>query len=248
MNAYIINLKSSIDRRKYMEQLLKSYCDILEAHFVEAVDGRGLSDNQLENMWNQRETYKTYGRHLKGGEIGCSLSHRRCYEEMLKNGDEVALILEDDVVFEKNANVRGVVTSVNMMLQTEKPVVVLLSGSYWFFRKKSLLGVDCRLASVFEAMGSMSYMINRSAAEMMLAADKKYLADDWYNWQVEGVMAYAVHPHIAGDFDLFKSDIADNYEGWHRENLSFVNKVRACYRAVIRRCLGRIGHWEKREF
>ena len=183
MNTYIINLKSSTDRHQYIEQLLKLYCNILEVHFVEAVDGRGLSDHQLVEMWNQCETYKTYGRYMKGGEIGCALSHRKCYEEMLGNGDEVALVLEDDVVFEENADVRGIITSVDMMLRTKKPMVVLLSGSYWYFRRKSLLVANCGLASVFEAMGAMSYMINRAAAEIMTEVDKKYLADDWYNWR-----------------------------------------------------------------
>lgn len=248
VKVHVINLKTSTDRKQYIEQLLSPYQDFMDVHIVEAVDGRSLFERQLNELWNQKETYETYGRYMKGGEIGCALSHRKCYEEMLGNGDEVALVLEDDVVFEENADVRGIITSVDMMLRTKKPMVVLLSGSYWYFRRKSLLVANCGLASVFEAMGAMSYMINRAAAEIMTAVDKKYLADDWYNWRGEGIMVYAVHPHIAGDFDMFKSDIAGDYEGWHRENLSSVHKIRAYYRAVVRRCLGRIGHWEKRKF
>ncbi len=246
VKVYVINLKTSTDRKQYIEQLLSPYQDFMDVHFVEAVDGRGLSDERLSEMWNQKETYKTYGRYMKGGEIGCSLSHRKCYEEILKNGDDAALILEDDVVFKENTDIRKVVSTVEKLLCTQKPMIVLLSGSYWFFKEKSLPGVDFQLASVFEAMGTMSYMMNQAAAKRMTSIDKKYLADDWYHWRTHGINVYAVRPHIAGDFDLFGSVIADR-EGWKRKNLSFKNKIRAYSRAVIRRGLGRIGHWEKRE-
>ena len=247
VKVHVINLKTSTDRKQYIEHLLSPYQDFMDVHFVEAVDGRALSDEQLNEMWNQKETYKTYGRCMKGGEIGCSLSHRKCYEEILKNGDDVALILEDDVVFKENADIRKVVSTVEKLLCTQKPMIVLLSGSYWFFKGKSLLDIDFQLASVFEAMGTMSYMINLAAAKRMTSIDKKYLADDWYHWRANGIKVYAVRPHIAGDFDLFGSVIAGSYEGWKRKNLSFKNKLRAYYRGVIRRVLGRIGHWETRE-
>ena len=247
MKIYIINLKTSTDRKQYIEQLLSPYQDFIDVHFVEAVDGRVLSDEQLSEVWNQKETYKTYGRFMKGGEIGCSLSHRKCYEEILKNGDDAALILEDDVVFKENTDIRKVVSTVEKLLCTQKPMIVLLSGSYWFFKEKSLPGVDFQLASVFEAMGAMSYLVNREGAKEILYAEKKYLADDWYSWKSNGIKVYALRPHIAGDFDLFKSDIAGSYEGWKRKNLSFKNKLRAYYRGVIRRVLGRIGHWETRK-
>lgn len=230
-----------------MKHLLDSFGDFFDISFIEAVDGRNLSDEEKDEVWNQKETYKTYGRYMKGGEIGCSLSHRKCYEEILKNGDDVALILEDDVVFKENADIRKVVSAVGKLLCTQKPMIVLLSGSYWFFKERSLPGVDFQLASVFEAMGTMSYMMNQAAAKRMASIEKKYLADDWYHWRTHGIKVYAVHPHIAGDFDLFGSVIAGSYEGWKRKNLSFKNKLRAYYRGVIRRVLGRIGNWEKRE-
>ena len=71
VKVYVINLKASTDRKQYIEQLLSPYQDFMDVHFVEAVDGRGLSDEQLSEVWNQKETYKTYGRYMKGGEIGC---------------------------------------------------------------------------------------------------------------------------------------------------------------------------------
>ena len=219
----------------------------MDVHFVEAVDGRVLSNEQLNEVWNQKETYKTYGRYMKGGEIGCSLSHRKCYEEILKNGDDAALILEDDVVFKENTDIRKVVSTVEKLLCTQKPMIVLLSGSYWFFKEKSLPGVDFQLASVFEAMGTMSYMMNQAAAKRMTSIDKKYLADDWYHWRDNGIKVYAVRPHIAGDVGMFESEIVMCGLGLVRRNISVMKKAQSYYQAVLRRFLGYIGNFEKRD-
>ena len=56
MKTYVINLKTSTDRKRYMENLLIPYNDFLDVHFVEAVDGRQLSDEQLSKIWNQEAT------------------------------------------------------------------------------------------------------------------------------------------------------------------------------------------------
>ncbi len=246
MKTYVINLKTSTDRKRYMENLLIPYNDFLDVHFVEAVDGRQLSDEQLSKIWNQEATYKNYGRYMKGGEIGVSLSNRKCYGEIIKNNDEMALVFEDDVAFRDDV-LRKILPLLVNVLRTEKPTVVLLSGSYWFTSFKKIPGTNYQLASVFEAMGAMSYLINQSAARKMLSVEKKYLADDWYNWKQNGIKVYALRPHIAGDMDLFGSVIAAGSEGWKRENLSFKNKIRAYYRGIIRRYLGSTKHWEARK-
>ena len=247
MKAYIINLKTSTDRKRYMENLLIPYNDFLDVHFVEAVDGRQLSDEQLSKIWDQKATYKNYGRNMNNGEIGCSLSHRKCYEEMLKNDVDMAMVLEDDAVFKSDANLKELISALKKALLVKKPVVILLTGSYWFTGERNVLGSYARLASVFEAMGTVAYMLNQAAAKRMFAAGKEYLADDWYNWKRNGIKVYALRPHIAGDMDLFGSVIAAGSEGWKRENLSFKNKIRAYYRGIIRRYLGSTGHWEARK-
>lgn len=246
MKSYVINLKTSIDRRQYMEKLLKPYNDFLDVNFIEAVDGRILSDKELNEIWNQDGTYNEYGRYMKGGEIGVALSQRKCYEEIIKNRDDMALIFEDDVVFKDGVDLRKVLDTLKIILQTNEPTIILLSGSYWFTKTLKITDTNYKLASVFEAMGAMSYLVNQSAARIMLNMKKVYLADDWYSWKRKGVNVYALHPHIAGDMDLFSSVIASGYEGLRRKNLPLLNKLRAYYRGVIRYFLGMIGKWEPR--
>ena len=245
MKTYVINLKTSENRRIYMENLLSPYKDILDVCFVEAVDGRILTDKQLSSIWNLKGSYKTYGRFLRKGEIGCALSHKKCYREMLKSREDVALILEDDVVFQCDNVNEIILSTTDFLLHTEQATIVLLSGSYWFTEKVNIDNEYYHLAIVREAMGAMSYMINRKAAEKMVQSDNIFFADDWYNFRKQGIAIYAVNPHIAADAGVFASEILSG-EGIIRKNISIPKKVRSYYRAVVRRILGGMGHFEKR--
>lgn len=244
MKTYIINLKKSLERRSYMEELLKPYQGFLEICFIEAVNGREMSKEQLADIWDQKTTYKTYGRYMKSGEIGCALSHRKCYEEILKQQDDMALILEDDISFQ-DVDMKNIILSVEKIMQTEKPMVVLLSGDYWYTKKNFQFG-NIQLANVHEAMGAIAYVVNRSAANRLKSLKRRYLADDWYNIKKTGIKLYALYPHFVDTADLGTEISGDGYVGTIRRNLSYPVMLHSYYRAVIRQILGRIGHFEKR--
>lgn len=246
MNVYVINLATAVIRKKYVEECLAPYRDFFNVHFVEAVDGRGLSDEQLSEVWNQKETYKVYGRYMKGGEVGCALSHRKCYEEILKNGDDVALIIEDDMSF-LNFDVKSVILNIEKILVNDNPAITLLFGDYWYTSKRIVLNETFELVKVHDAIMSTAYLINHKAAKNLLNVPYKYLSDDWYNLKKNGGIAlYAVHPHII-DTSSFETEISgDGYIGTVRGNLTFFRKICSYYRAIIKRILGRFGYFEKR--
>ena len=246
MKAYIINLKKSTDRKAYMEDLFKPYKGFLEAHFVEGVDGRQLSGEQIGKLWNQRETYGIYGRKMGNAEIGCALSHRKCCGEMLENGDEVALIVEDDLVWQ-DADIKGIVSEAADFLKTQDAAIVLLSGDYWFTCKRRWKNI--RLAYVREAVCAQAYLINRKAARIILNMERKYLADDWYNIKGQGISLYGIYPHVADQNRRdFGTVISSAYEGTIRKNLSFGRMIHSYYRAVIKRVLLHTGHFERKKF
>lgn len=244
MKTYIINLKKSLERKSYMEELLKPYQDFLEICFIEAVDGREMSKEQLINVWDQKATYKIYGRYMKSGEIGCALSHKKCYEEILKQQDDMALILEDDISFQ-DVDVKNIILSVEKILRTEKPMVSLLSGDYWYTRK-NIRTKNIQFVNVREAMGAIAYVVNKSAAQRMISLSRRYLADDWYNIKKTGIKLYALYPHFVDTADFGTEISGDGYAGTIRSNLSCFRMLHSYYRAVIRQLLGRMGHFEKR--
>lgn len=240
METYVINLLRSRNRRAYMEKVLQPYGEFLKVHFVEAVDGQQFSADEIAEKWNFKEAYKNYGRRMSAGEAACALSHRKCCNEMLKHGDEVALILEDDVTFRED-NLKALINAIESEVKNAKaPYIILLSGDYWWIRKRQR-GAELCLAKVYEAMGALSYVVNRKAAELIAAAPKEYLADDWYRWRRRGIRLYAVYPHVV---DV--SEIASEIEGGRyqcvdfRRNLSLPRRLQSYYQACVRQTYGRI--------
>lgn len=248
MKTYIINLEKSLKRKTYIENLFSQHKEVFQLHFINAVDGGIMSKQQLYEVWNQHKAYGIYGRYMKAGEIGCALSHLRCYEEIVKQDDEMALVVEDDMSFQ-NVNVEKIIRSITELLLSDtynkRPTIVLLSGDYWYTWRKRIPKTEFQLASVYDAMGAIAHIVNKKAAMMLINQEKSILADDWYNKKT-GINLYALYPHIVDTADLGTEISTDGYLGTIRKNLSFSNKMYSYYRAAVRRALGKFGHFEKR--
>ncbi len=95
---YVISLKRATERRHKIQEQLDGLG--LKFEFLDATDERqGLSDAEIELIG--REEYLQYSAKVKDGEIGCLVSHLRCYQKLLNSSSEYALIFEDDVLLEK---------------------------------------------------------------------------------------------------------------------------------------------------
>jgi GR25 family glycosyltransferase involved in LPS biosynthesis len=86
---YCINLASRKDRKKRCEEI---FCKFnLNVTFIDAIDGKLIKD--------------THG--LKPGAAGCCMSQKKVYEHILSdNKIKTALIMEDDVEFDKDLGKR----------------------------------------------------------------------------------------------------------------------------------------------
>ena len=91
MQSFIIHMSSATKRRANVDTL----CTLLpEAEIVEAETG----PSQIErsrNLYLPRYPF-TLGR----GEIGCTLSHRKCWQMIVDRGLDYALIAEDDLAID----------------------------------------------------------------------------------------------------------------------------------------------------
>ena len=96
IQTYIINLEKSVVRKEYMNDLLRAY-SFLDIHYVKGVEGKKLSESEISERFDKDRCLKRYGRVINLGEIGCTLSHRECYEKLLSTSSGYALILEDDI-------------------------------------------------------------------------------------------------------------------------------------------------------
>jgi GR25 family glycosyltransferase involved in LPS biosynthesis len=98
---FVINLKRCDEKRKKMEERLKGE----EYEMFEAFDGRELNYEKLEQMgagilkeWQDPFS----GRNVTWGEVGCALSHYSVMEKCVQDNEEIAVILEDDVIIPTN--------------------------------------------------------------------------------------------------------------------------------------------------
>jgi glycosyl transferase family 25 len=95
---YVITIRRATERQEKVKQLLKG----LDYHFFYGVDKMDLNMEQLvkENIYSDTlaKKYNRYSKPMVIGHIACSLSHRKVYEDVVKNNYRRVLIFEDDVV------------------------------------------------------------------------------------------------------------------------------------------------------
>ncbi|MBB1268429.1 glycosyltransferase family 25 protein [Shewanella sp. SR44-3] len=93
---FVINLDSSVDRIENMQ----AQCAKLGIEFerVSAVRGKNLSKDEKAAVYNRDVNLAKYDKELNDGEIGCYMSHARCWEQIVAQDLDYALILEDDAI------------------------------------------------------------------------------------------------------------------------------------------------------
>ena len=246
MECYIINLKRSEERRAYMENLLQPYTCLHPYQFVSAVDGRSLSEQDIKNQFRQEEARRRYGRLLKKSEVGCTLSHRKCYQRLIETKAQWALVMEDDILIRVSAErLADVNAALEKHLTTSCPTIIILFGEYWW-TKTVFSEESIQLKKVYDAISAQGYLINRAAAERLLSYEASTLADDWTYIIEQGVHVMALHPHIIDqEWSSFETTISmDGYASYVRRNLSLVSLLHIYWRGGVRRLLKMAGRFE----
>lgn len=95
---YVINLKKRKDRK---ESLLKKL-NFLDLTFIEAVDGEKCDLNLLIEQKKVNRSFFDPSGMVTKGIFACGLSHKKCWDKMIEDEVNTALILEDDVFINKN--------------------------------------------------------------------------------------------------------------------------------------------------
>ncbi|MDB5190734.1 MAG: glycosyl transferase family 25 [Segetibacter sp.] len=97
-HIYVLTLERATDRQLKMKEVLED----LNYTFFIGVDKKDLTiDELVENkIYDEQKAISLhrFGKPMNTGQIGCAWSHRLLYEDMVKNKYQKVLILEDDVV------------------------------------------------------------------------------------------------------------------------------------------------------
>lgn len=243
MKSYTINLKRCVDRREYITNQL-NLLSFVNNEFIEGVDGSLLSPDEL-SVFKQDIAMRRYGRRLKLGEIGCTLSHRRCYETLLQSTDKSVILFEDDILV-RNTEADTWQTLVDYIENTEEPTVILISGGWWSYGTKR---GPLDLKKVYSAYYTHSYIINRAGAELLLSIPASYLADDWRMFRRQGLKLLAVKPHLVDQqWDgTVPSMIQNEAKHWF-DSLSLKYKLKSYLKDIPSKLLGVLGLHEPDSF
>jgi len=101
--VYVITLKRATDRHTHVKKELTG----LNYSLFYGQDKLEFDVKELErkNIYNAdlAKKYHRYGKPMPAGMIGCSWSHKLIYEDVIKNNYQKVLILEDDIIINKQA-------------------------------------------------------------------------------------------------------------------------------------------------
>lgn len=89
---YFINLKHDIERNKFMNEQLDNLNICFER--TEGINGNNLEKKKIMNIMCDNIFFSR-------GQMGCYLSHKKCYDNFLKTNYKYLIILEDDVILKK---------------------------------------------------------------------------------------------------------------------------------------------------
>lgn len=188
MQVYVVSLKNS-DRRETFSQLAEKYG--LNFSFFDAVDGRKLPESCIDEINQGVLQAGLYQRKLAKGEIGCTLSHKAIYQQIVDNGGW-AIILEDDISFDER--LVSLSREINGLNQLNQQGIYVLGGDFSPFctkkiheRKRTKQQVCDRVifhktvCSEKYIYGTWGYLIHASLAKKILEhAESIFLvADDW---------------------------------------------------------------------
>tara|TARA_B110000037_G_scaffold78030_1_gene93207 strand:+ start:2814 stop:4157 length:1344 start_codon:yes stop_codon:yes gene_type:complete len=91
--VYVINLKRRQDRKK----TLKSIFPTVDFTFIEAIDGKDLDQKQLLKDKILNTSFFDPNGMITMGVFACALSHKKAWDQAIKDGITNALFLEDDI-------------------------------------------------------------------------------------------------------------------------------------------------------
>lgn len=220
IKTYIINLPKDLERK---ESILKETGQLpcLDIELIKAVYGKGLTDEEKEKLFDSEKYVRYYGRFVLPGEIGCNLSHRKCYERLLESEQEFVLILEDDAQFVEAALSYELIDSIADFMNTSDPTVLLLHADFDYVGNKISFCNKYSLYQVYDALFTTAYLINKNAARLLLQKGYPYwVADDWQLFRRWGIRVYSLYPSVViQQWDRFASSILEEKRSFNPKRL-----------------------------
>ncbi|MDE2486036.1 MAG: glycosyltransferase family 25 protein [Alphaproteobacteria bacterium] len=208
---FVINLKTSADRRKAAEDQLLAQG--LTPTFVEAVDGRRISDAEVAALVDFQGRLRRAPKPLNRAEIGCYLSHCAVLERIVAEDIAQALVMEDDLLATPElAPVLDAIATRTLPSYEMIKVGISELQTKPFTPIMALTAISSLVRRHNVVNSNMAYVITRAGAERFLTRARpiRYPVDVAMNrsWR-HGMDILSVDPWPVGPNAAFRSTIGD---------------------------------------
>ncbi len=153
LKIFLINLKRDKERKKFCINQFKKF-DV-KYDIFDAYDGSTLSRDNF-NKYSSKLTFKTEKRDLAYDEIGCSLSHLKIYEKIVRERISESLILEDDIIIHKQLfniikKIPKNVEFINFKSDAKQKKIRLLDTNFYLTKFEQIPNRTCAIYLKFTA-------------------------------------------------------------------------------------------------
>jgi len=198
IKTYVVNMLKDTEKRHSISEAL-SRQQGLDIQFIAATEGRKMTNEEINQIADYPLFKKRYGTSATLPALGCSISHKRIYEDMIRTQTHTALILEDDAQLSQDMH-NALCQIIDEVLDTDIPTAVLLAPDFRYNKNKPVTTTSTGHTIYDVIMGYMTsgYMINLSGAELLykLQSPVSYMADAWNQFNQKGIRVCGVIPHI----------------------------------------------------
>jgi GR25 family glycosyltransferase involved in LPS biosynthesis len=167
--TYYINLDRCVERKNNLIKEFKKFSPETKLTRIKSVDGKLIKNNTFINFIDKETQFLiTKQSNYTKGEIACTLSHLHAIKTAYNNGDDYALIIEDDVSLELSNMWPYSLKELIDKSPKDCGIIQLFSFEHTFqnnetlftFRKRNLF---------FNYSSTLGYVIKRSAMKFHLS-------------------------------------------------------------------------------
>ncbi|MEI8278494.1 MAG: glycosyltransferase family 25 protein [Bacteroidota bacterium] len=228
ITVFIVSLKNSTDRRAQLAKHLEHIG--LKFEWFDATYGKSLTDEEMA-QYCDLEAIKENPVWLSRSAIGCALSHYFIYKEVIRRNLPYALILEDDIVFEKDFI--PYIDTVAKQLQKNE-IAALYYQSWDPIRLIGSTVVDIHKPyksyipqDIYQPISTAGYIITKDACKTFSEAmiPLRRTADSWGQYKQIGAFENfrCVYPRPVDTVDA-KSTIEYIGDNWKSRLMQWVDK------------------------
>ena len=171
--VYIANLERRPDRKLHSLSEISKLSPLLDnVTFFEAVDGKTLSSDYIRQVVSLRTYHNIQKSHRAldieistlGG-VGCYLTHFKIWNDMINNGHDTILVLEDDFV--TRSAYKTIATYLNN-IPNDYCIAFLYHGSVPFTNSYKFLNEYWSLSNNTRMYGTLGYVLSRDCAKDLI--------------------------------------------------------------------------------